>query len=147
MKKWLIVWIFLLMAAPAWAVAAGGSVGSLGLSTDGGLTEWGTSAALRTAPTLTPTSTAFSTGDRIVMVVYNDEGNGVTEASGRNWTLDYDAGTGVDGDSYLSFTESISFASDSNNARPLPLVGAQHAAPLLGHILIGWKEYFEGLFS
>ena len=60
MKKWLIVWIFLLMAAPAWAVAAGGSVGSLGLSTDGGLTEWGTSAALRTAPTLTPSSATIA---------------------------------------------------------------------------------------
>jgi hypothetical protein len=80
------------------------------------VTEWGTSAAVRTAPTLTPTSTAFNAGDRIVIVIYNDDGNGVTEASGRNWTLDYDAGTGVDGDTYLSFTESLSFSADSNNA-------------------------------
>jgi hypothetical protein len=60
-------------------------------------------------------------GDRIVMVVYNDDGNGVTEANGRNWTLDYDAGTGVDGDTYLSFTETVSFASDTINGRPVPL--------------------------
>ena len=99
-----------------WSVATGGIASSLGLSSDGGLSEWGTSAAVRTAPTLTPTSTAFNVGDRIVIVIYNDDGNGVTEANGRNWTLDYDAGTGVDGDTYLSFTESISFSSDSNNA-------------------------------
>lgn len=99
-----------------WSVASGGIVSSLGVSTDNGLTEWGTSVAVRTAPTLTPTSTTFITGDRIIIIIYNDDGNGVTEASGRTWTLDYDAGTGVDGDTYLSFTETISFSSDSNNA-------------------------------
>ena len=69
-----------------------------------------------TAPTLTPTSTDFVAGDRIVIAIYNDDGNGVTEASGRNWTLDYNAGAGVDGDTYLSFTETIGFNADSNNA-------------------------------
>jgi len=103
-----------------WSVAAGGIVSSLGISTDGGVTEWGTSAAVRTSPTLTPTSTGFSTGDRIALVIYNDDGNGVTEGSGRNWTLDYDAGTGADGDTYLSFTETLSFSADTNNARPIP---------------------------
>jgi hypothetical protein len=101
-----------------WSVATGGIVSSLGISTDNGVTEWVTSAAVRTAPTLAPTSTAFVAGDRIVIAIYNDDGNGVTEASGRTWTLDYDAATGVDGDTYLSFTETISFAADSNNARP-----------------------------
>jgi len=101
-------------------VAAGGIVSALGISTDNGLTEWGTTAASRTTPTLTPTSTAFSVGDRIVIVIYNDDGNGVTEASGRTWTLDYDAATLSDGDTYLSFTEAISFSSDSNNARARP---------------------------
>jgi hypothetical protein len=104
-----------------WSVAAGGIVSSLGISTDGGLTEWGTSAAVRTAPTLTPTSTTFAAGDRIVIVIYNDDGNGVTENSGRIWTLDYDAGTGVDGDTYLSFMETISFSADVNNARRVPM--------------------------
>lgn len=99
-----------------WSVATGGIASSLGISSDGGVTEWGTSAAVRTSPTLTPTSTTFDAGDRIVIVLYNDDGNGVTEANGRNWTLDYDAGTGADGDSYLSFTESLSFSADSNNA-------------------------------
>jgi hypothetical protein len=107
-----------------WSLASGGIVSSLGISTDGGLTEWGTTAAVRTAPTLTPTSTAFVTGDRIVIVVYNDDGASVTEASGRTWTLDYGAATGVDGDTYLSFTEAISFSADSNNARPLPMTSA-----------------------
>lgn len=102
-----------------WSVAAGGIVGSLGISTDGGMTEWGSTAAVRTAPTLTPASTAFAAGDRIVIVIYNDDGSTVTEtASARTMTLDYDAGTGVDGDSYLSFTETLSFSADSNNAPP-----------------------------
>ena len=133
-----------------WSVAEGGIVSSLGISSDGGLTEWATSAAVRTAPTLTPTSTAFVTGDRIVMVIYNDDGNGVTEASGRNWTLDFDKGTGVDGDTYLSFTETISFSGDTNNARPLPLVARpswprsdRGEAPVLRHILSVWRQYWR----
>jgi hypothetical protein len=124
-----------------WSVATGGISSSLGISSDGGLSEWGTSAAARTSPTLTPTSTAFNAGDRIVIVLYNDDGNGVTEANNRNWTLDYDAGTGVDGDTYLSFTESLSFSSDSNNApsqattselRPGPALWEMARSVLLG---------------
>jgi hypothetical protein len=107
-----------------WSKARGGIVSSLGISTDDGVTEWGTTAAVRTAPTLTPTSTAFVIGDRIVIVIYNDDGNAVTEASGYNWTLDYDAATGVNGDTYLSFTETITFSADSNNARPLAVTSA-----------------------
>jgi hypothetical protein len=99
-----------------WDVSAGGIVKSLGLSAHQGLTEWGTSAAVRTAPTLAPSSTAFNTGDRIVILIYNDDPAAVTEASGRTWTVDYDAATGVNGDSYLSFTETITFSADSNNA-------------------------------
>jgi hypothetical protein len=114
-----------------WSVAAGGIVSSLGISTDGGVTEWGTSAAVRTAPTLTPTSTAFSVGDRIALVIYNDDGNGVTEGQNRNWTLDYDAGTGVDGDTYLSFTETLSFSADTNNARPVPMLSNREPTPAL----------------
>jgi len=114
-----------------WNVATGGTSSSLGMSSDGGLSEWGTSAAVRTAPTLAPTSTAFNAGDRIVIVIYNDDGNGVTEANGRNWTLDYDAGTGVDGDTYLSFTESISFSSDSNNAPSRATTSKLGPGPLL----------------
>lgn len=103
-----------------WSAAVGAIVSSLGISTDGGATEWGSTTAVRTAPTMTPTSTNFVTGDRIVIVVYNDDGATVTEtASARTWTLQYDAGTGVTGDTYLSFTETISFSSDSNNARPM----------------------------
>jgi len=147
-----------------WSVAAGGIVSSLGISTDGGVTEWGTSAAVRTSPTLTPTSTGFSTGDRIALVIYNDDGNGVTEGNGRNWTLDYDAGTGVDGDTYLSFTETLSFSADTNNARPIPALsrfdfahGSAFARrperqskgrPELVEGLLGrWAECFEEVLS
>jgi hypothetical protein len=123
-----------------WSVAAGGIVSSLGISTDNGATEWGTSAAVRTAPTLSPTSTAFVTGDRIVMVIYNDDGNGVTEGSGRTWTLDYDAATGVDGDTYLSFTETISFSADTNNARPIPLTASTFQSRVLAWGRDYWRE-------
>ena len=117
-----------------WSVSRGGIVASLGISSDGGLSEWGTSAAARTTPTLTPTSTAFTAGDRIVIVIYNDDGNGVTEANNRNWTLDYDAAAGVDGDTYLSFTESISFSADSNNAPSQATTSGLELGPALWHM-------------
>jgi hypothetical protein len=97
-----------------WNVATGGVSSSLGISTE--TTEWGNSAAVRTSPTLSPTSTAFNTGDRIMIVIYNTAVGGDQTASSRSMTIDYDAGTGVDGDTYLSFTETISFSADSNNA-------------------------------
>jgi hypothetical protein len=121
-----------------WNVSTGGISSSLGISSDGGLSEWGTSAAARTAPTLTPTSTAFNAGDRIVIVIYNDDGNGVTEASGRNWTLDYDAGTSVDGDTYLSFTESLSFSADSNNAPSRATTSGLGLGPALWKVTRGY---------
>ena len=112
-----------------WDVRHGGIVSSLGISTDDGMGEWGTSAAVRNSPTLTPSSTAFNAGDRIVIVVYND--NAGNQGSNRNWTLDYDAGTGVDGDTYLSFTESLSFASDSNNAPSQATTSELRLGPVL----------------
>lgn len=134
-----------------WSVGRGGIVSSLGISADGGMTEWGTSAAVRTAPTLTPTSTAFATGDRLLIVIYNDDGNGVTEASGRNWTLDYDGATsGSDGDSYLSFTETLAFSADSNNAPAQPFTSQLLVPDLLENAILarlqrpriqaGWAE-------
>ena len=125
-----------------WSVSAGGIVSSLGISTDDGVTEWTTSAAVRTAPTVAPTSTAFVTGDRIVIVIYNDDGNGYTEASGKTWTLDFDGATGVDGDTYLSFTETISFSADSNNARPLAVTSRVRGLtdfPLLPFYFDQWR--------
>jgi hypothetical protein len=98
-----------------WSKASGGIVSSLGISANDGATEWGTTAAQR-LPTLTPTSTAFVTGDRIVIVIYNDDGNAVTEATGYTWTLDYDYLQGNDGGSYFAFAETFTFTADSNNA-------------------------------
>jgi len=112
--------------------AAGGIDASLGVTADSSLSEWGTSAAVRTAPSLAPPSTAFAAGDRIVIVIYNDDASGVTQASGRNWTLDYDGPTtGSDGDTYLSFAETLSFAADTNNAPPLP-VTTEGSSPARG---------------
>jgi len=95
-----------------------GGLQSIGVSTDGGMTECGTSYAVRTTPTLTPTSTSFAVGDRVGAAFYIDDGNGVTMASGYNVYLDWGGATaGLDGDSYLTFTEALSFSADSNNAR------------------------------
>lgn len=96
-----------------------GGLYSMGISTNDGVTEFGTSAAVRTAPTLTPASTAFAVGDRIAVAIYNDDANAVTEASGQTWTMDYSAATGVDGDSYLSFTETLTMSADSNTTPPM----------------------------
>ena len=125
-----------------WSVAAGGIVSSLGISTNDGFTEWGTSASVRTSPTLTPTSTAFAVGDRIALVFYSDDANGTTEGSGRTWTIDYNGATGVDGDTYLSFTETISFSADSNNARPLAVTSRVRELtdfPLLPFYFDQWR--------
>ena len=125
-----------------WSVAQGGIVSSLGISTDDGVTEWTTSATVRTAPTLSPTSTDFVTGDRIVIVLYSDDANGTTQGSGKTFTIHLAAATGVDGDTYLSFTETISLSADSNNARAIPSVGW-----LLRPLLYWWKEYFGEVFG
>lgn len=102
-----------------WSAAVGGIVSSLGISTDDGVTECGTAAAVRTTPTMTPTSTAFAIGDRIVIVLYQDDAATTTQAAG-SVIIDYNAATGVDGDSYLNFTETLSFAAEANNARSIP---------------------------
>jgi len=125
-----------------WSVAGGGIVSSLGISTNDGFTEWGTSASVRTTPTMTPTSTAFAVGDRIALVFYSDDANGTTEGSGRTWTIDYNGTTGVDGDTYLSFTETISFSADSNNARPLAVTSRVRGLtdfPLLPFYFDQWR--------
>jgi len=121
-----------------WSVAEGGIVSSLGMTADDAGAEWTVSAAAKTAPTLSPSSTAFAVGDRIVIVVYNDDPSGLNQGATRTWTLDYDAGTGVDGDTYLSFTETIAFSSDTNNARPIPL-SSRNVAPASSRHLLAAK--------
>jgi len=105
-----------------WKVSTGGIIQmSSAISPDNGSTgvsEWTTGETAKTAPTITPLSNnVFVTGDRLVIMIYNDDGSGVTEtAGGRSWTLFYDGATGATGDSYLSFTENLTFSADSNNA-------------------------------
>lgn len=124
-----------------WSAAEGGIVSSLGISADSGASEWGTSASVRTSPTLAPASTDFSSSDRIVIIMYNDDGNGITQANNRSWTLRIDGPTGADGDTYLSFTETLSFSSDTNNARPLPMLS------LLLRLESLWREFWEATLS
>jgi hypothetical protein len=100
-----------------WSVAIGGFVSSLGLTADNGATEWTTSYAVNYLG-FTSTSTAFVTGDRVGIVIYNDDGASVTEASGYNWTLNYGGATYV---TNIEFTSAPTFSADSNNARARPL--------------------------
>lgn len=68
----------------------------------------------------TPTSTAFAVGDRIVIEVeVTNVGGAWGGNSARTFSLVYDAGAGVYGDSFANFVDNVSFAADSNNARAL----------------------------
>ena len=85
------------------------------------MSEWDTRASLDSTLIITPAQTTFAAGDRIAIVIYNDNASDTNQGANRDWTLDYDGPTGGDGDTYLSFTEALSFATDTNNARPLGL--------------------------
>ena len=69
-------------------------------------TELGTTASVNNW-TGTPTSTSLNEGDRIKITVFgNDAGGNMGNA--RSFTMNYGAGTGVNGDSYVQFTETLS---------------------------------------
>lgn len=75
------------------------------------VTELGTSAAVQNF-SVTPTSTALARGDRILIVPFVDDSSGATLASGFTVTLNVDAASaGVNGDSYVTFTETFGFES------------------------------------
>lgn len=69
-------------------------------------TELGTTSSVNNW-TGTPTSTSLNEGDRIKITVFgNDAGGNMGNA--RTFTMNYGAGTGVNGDSYVQFTETLS---------------------------------------
>ncbi len=71
------------------------------------VTELGTSIAAANF-TATPTSTSFAKGDRIRIRVFGDDAG--TMAASFTFAFDYNAASaGVDGDSYVTFTETFSF--------------------------------------
>jgi hypothetical protein len=73
-------------------------------------TEFGTAAEVRNW-TGAPTSTAMKRGDRIrVRILGNDAG---TMASGNTFNIDYDGPDAVDGDTWVQFTETLTFESDA----------------------------------
>jgi hypothetical protein len=107
-----------------WSAETGGIVSSVARSGAASNECNKTSSTLKTAPTVTPTSTTFSAGDRILIVVYNDDANGLTESGGRNWTIDYDGATpGAAGDTFFTFTETFTFVAGADTVNPLPAQG------------------------
>lgn len=72
-------------------------------------TELGTSESANNF-TATPTSTAFSKGDRIMVTIYGDDSGSM--GSGFTFTLFYDGPTGgASGDSWIELTETVGFIS------------------------------------
>ena len=68
----------------------------------------------------TPTSTAMAVGDRIVIEVQvRNVGGGWGGNSSRTFSLVYDAGAGVYGDTFANFADTVSFSADTDNARAL----------------------------
>lgn len=75
-------------------------------------TELGTSATARNW-TANPTSTALNEGDRIKITVFGNDAGG-NMGSARTFTMNYGAGTGVNGDSYIQFTETLNIGVVAN---------------------------------
>lgn len=82
--------------------------------------ELGTSASAHNW-TATPTSTACKKGDWLVVRVSANDAGG-TMASGSTFTLSYNAATGVQGDSYVTFNESLTFQSTDPAGSTLKLL-------------------------
>lgn len=68
--------------------------------------ELGTSAVVTNFSDTAPTSTSLLDGDRIKVTIFGNDAGG-NMASGFSFTFDFDGPTGVDGDSYVQFTEAI----------------------------------------
>lgn len=104
-----------------WSKKEGGIVSSLGITTRTSNELASNNPASITAPQLTPTSTVFQAGDRFVIIVYGDDAKSKTMAASHTWNIFYDGNSvGASGDTYVSFTETFTFAADTNNARSVP---------------------------
>lgn len=93
-------------------ITSTGAIGATVSNSERGTEMSSSGATVNNWTDAAPTSTAFSIGDRImVMVCINDAGG--TMNSGATVTLDVDGPTtGSDGDSYVQFTEALSFQTD-----------------------------------
>jgi hypothetical protein len=89
-----------IMATPIWTSASS--------------TECSTSSAVRTFTASAPTSTTLNVGDRIIIIPeVMTAGN-----SSKTISFTYDGATGVSGDTYVTFTESLSFSTDADSYKP-----------------------------
>jgi hypothetical protein len=79
--------------------------------------ECSTTAGLVTLSAVTPTSTNFSAGDRILVFVQVENQGGTWGAnSNRYIDFHYNGLASATGDSYVTFTEDFSFSASTNNA-------------------------------
>jgi hypothetical protein len=86
---------------------AAGTLARTNVATTARVTELGTSEAAANF-TVTPTSTAFAKGDRIMVWVYGDDAG--TMGAGFTFTFWYDGPTSAaSGDSFITFTETFGF--------------------------------------
>lgn len=107
-----------------------GTPTQIGIS--GAVAEMGTSDGASNF-NITPTSTAFLVGDVIGVYVLIDDGNGVTMASGFNVTLSVDGPTaGAAGDTYVTFTENLSFVTSGSGSILYP-----HDTAVVGLVVPG----------
>lgn len=77
-----------------------------------------TTAANQAIAAAAPSSTVMAVGDRLVFEVQVLASGGTWGGNGsRTFRFDYDAGAGAQGDAFANFVDTISFATDTNNAR------------------------------
>lgn len=98
-----------------WSVDRGGIISIV--QTSASTTECGTTAANRTIAAAAPTSTSFSVGDRIYILLEISATAGWGGNSSRTISAVYDAAASAVGDAYVNFVDNISFSADSPNGR------------------------------
>jgi hypothetical protein len=108
-------------------------------------TELGTSASVGNF-TATPTSTGFLKGDRILIVPYIDDAG--TMGGSYTVTLDYGLGSaGADGDSYVEFTETLTFAATPSGTTIYPTTSGAGVNPGSATELLAWTSRGSGVTS
>jgi len=101
------------MIVKRWSASTGGIAETLMTGADSAECNGARLAVAAAAPT----STVFNSGDRLVLIVeIRNVGGGWGGNSSRTVTLSLDAASGATGDTFVNLADTLSFASDTNNA-------------------------------